>query len=423
MNMNRTMSMTRVDNPAKRNVSRLKEINAHGRPGAIAFQMVARMVSALVLAMVTILSQAQERIDIDKTAGASRLIPISLTGFTGEADAVLRFDLEIQGFRIESAESAQYTISGSNNGNLVGRVTDRINKAVLLNHEYQKGTLRSQAHAFADDIVEKLTGVRGISRTKVAFKVDTGRTSELYVADYDGHAAVQVTRDNSIVAAPCWAPGRRMLFYTSYRLGNPDIYSHDLQTGNRQVVARYSGLNTSAAVSPDGSRIAMILSKGGSPDLYVANADGSGLRQLTVTKEDESSPCWSPDGRTLCFVSRVSGRAALYIIPVSGGTMQRLRTDGAINTTEPDWSPDGKMIVFTSQMGGFQLFTVPASGGEATAMQTSGEDPSWAPNSRNVLFARRVSGRRVLSVLDVQSKRVKDIARLTGSCSQPSWAK
>jgi TolB protein len=365
----------------------------------------------------------QERIDVDKTASAARLIPVSLSGITGEAAATLRFDLEIQGFRFETPDAAQYQISGSNQDNLIGRVTDRINKALLLNNQYQGSSLRSQAHAFADDIVEKLTGRKGISRYKIAFKVDTGRTSEIYVADFDGHNATQVTRDGSIVAAPCWVPGRRALFYTSYRLGNPDIYSHDLQSLERAIVARYSGLNTSAAVSPDGRRVAMIISKEGSPDLYVANADGTHLKQLTRTKEDESSPCWSPDGRTLCVVSRQSGRAALYLIGADGGELRRLRTDGAINTTEPDWSPDGKSIVFTAQMGGFQLFTVPAGGGEAVSTGAAGEDPSWAANSRNVIFARRVSGRRVLSVLDVPSKQVKDIARLTGSCSQPSWAK
>jgi hypothetical protein len=52
-----------------------------------------------------------------------------------------------------------------------------------------------------------------------------------------------------------------------------------------------------------------------------------------------------------------------------------------------------------------------------------GEDPSWAPNSRTVVFARRVGGKRILSLLDVPTKRVKDTAQVAGSRSQPSWAK
>ena len=81
------------------------------------------------------------------------------------------------------------------------------------------------------------------------------------------------------------------MYYTSYKLGNPDIFYHDLTTGQRRAVARYSGLNSSAAVSPDGTKVAMILSKGGSPNVYVCNADGTDLKKLTSTSED-SSPCW-----------------------------------------------------------------------------------------------------------------------------------
>src|SRR5207249_3960781 len=83
------------------------------------------------------------------------------------------------------------------------------------------------------------------------------------------------------------------LYYTSYRAGNPDVYSHDLQSGTRRAFARYPGLNAGAAPSPDGRRVALGLSKGGSPDIYVCDTDNSNLKQLTKTREAESSPCWA----------------------------------------------------------------------------------------------------------------------------------
>ena len=166
----------------------------------------------------------------------------------------------------------------------------------------------------------------------------------------------------------------------------------------------------------------MILSKAGSPDLWVSNIDGTNLRQLTTTKESESSPCWSPDSKTICFVSNRDGKAALYTISAGGGEMRKLSTGGILNCTEPDWSPDGKWIAFTRAAGEFTLYVVPAGGGDATAI-TAGEDPSWARNSRTIVFTRGRDRARRLSLLDVPTRRVKDVNRISGSCSQPSWAR
>jgi TolB protein len=181
----------------------------------------------------------------------------------------------------------------------------------------------------------------------------------------------------------------------------------------------------SPAVSPDGSRVAMILSKDGWTDLYLCNADGSGLRRLTRSPQDESSPCWSPDGKWICYASKDKERRSLCKISASGGEPQRIRTDGALNPTEPDWSPDGKSIAFTVQFGSnFTIYTVPAEGGPATQL-VEGEDPSWSPNSRTLAYGRRQGGSYVLSLLDVKTKQHKDVSRISGisSQSQPSWAR
>lgn len=380
----------------------------------------------VTLAVAGAVGRAQDAVVIHpggfKAPGTTPPIKINIAGFNSEVSSVLNFDLYVMGFINVAADQAQYLISGTASPNVQGTATDRFNKQVLINKAYTGGTLRRQAHALADDLAFALSGSKGIALTKIAFKVDTGADSEIYIADFDGHNAQQVTRDNSIVAAPTWVPGKLELCYTSYRLGNPDIFRHDLLTGTRATIARYSGLNTAAAVSPDGRRVAMILSKSGSPDVYVCNLDGSGLKQLTHTREDESSPCWSPDGRWICYASKHNGIRGLYKISADGGSPERIITRGVSSPSEPDWSPDGKWIVFTSQMGDFQICVVPAEGGQTTVL-VSGEDPSWAPNSRTVVFARRGGGARHLSLLDVPTKQVKDAARISGNNSQPSWAK
>lgn len=373
------------------------------------------------------LTQAQDPIKIgtitlDYVPGREKPIPISISGFSGEADEVIKFDLIIQGFSFNTGEEPRYLLSGSANGNLTGRAQDGVGKNYLVNKSYSGASMRRQAHAFVDDFLAAL-GRKGIGGTKIAFKRDTGANSEIAIADFDGAGAQTVTSDNSIVISPSWVPGRLGLCYTSYRNGAPNIYHHDLGSGRRAPVASYPGSNLSPAVSPNGQQVAMILSKSGTVDLYVGDIDGGNLKRLTKSREDESSPCWSPDGKWICFAGKYNERRALWKIPANGGEPVRIATSGVSNPSEPDWSPDGKWIVFTSQMRDFAICVVKSEGGSATVL-VEGEDPSWAPNSRTVVYARRDGrGGKQLSMLDVPTKQTKTVSRISGKNSQPSWAK
>jgi TolB protein len=371
--------------------------------------------------------RAQNEIQIQTTInvlGQTKPIPVSLEGFSGEVADVLKFDLYVQGFTFVASDAAQYQISGSNSGNVQGRVVDRVAQKTILSRSYTGAALRRQAHAFADDIVFAITGKKGIAQTKIAFKVEQpSGNGEIYVADFDGHNAQAITHDNAIVAAPAWVPGHLALYYTSYKLGNPDVFYHDLSTGERRVIAGYSGLNTSAKVSPDGSKVAMILSKSGAPEVWLCGPNGSNLKQLTTLAKGASSPCWSPDGQWICFATEMEGRRRLAKVSVNGGAVQTISTTGVINPSEPDWSPDGKWIAFTSQMGEFDICVVPAGGGNATVL-VRGQEPSWSPNSRTLIFSRLTpSYRYLLSVLDVYTKQAKDIQQVSGNDSEPAWAK
>jgi TolB protein len=384
-----------------------------------------KILSLTIAVLALNFSRAQE-INIQteiNVLGQTKPIPVCLSGFTGEAAEVLKFDLYVQGFSFVSPDAAQYVISGNDAGNVTGSVTDKFAKRSILSRTYNGASTRRQAHAFADDIVQAIQNKKGIGQTKIAYKSQgASGPGEIFVADFDGHGAQAITTDGAIVAKPAWIPGKLALYYTSYARGNPDIFYHSLTSGQRRVIAGYSGLNTSAAVSPDGSRIAMVLSKSGSPNVWVCNADGTNLKRITTGDED-SSPCWSPDGNWICFATKHNERRRLAKVSASGGTVQYLNTTGAPNPTEPDWSPDGKWIAFTSQMGDFNICVMPADGSAPPAVLVGGQNPSWAANSRTLVFNRAMGYRQVLSVLDVFTKQYKDCGRATGSNSQPAWAK
>ena len=104
--------------------------------------------TALLLASVTALAQTEIdlRRDID-IYGTAKPIRVNLSGITGEAAQVIQFDLYVQGFAFTDAESAQYLITGSANGNLTARVTDKIANSSKLAKAYTGGSLRRRVTA------------------------------------------------------------------------------------------------------------------------------------------------------------------------------------------------------------------------------------------------------------------------------------
>jgi TolB protein len=352
----------------------------------------------------------------------THIVPISVSGVQGEVESVLKFDLEVMGMEITSPDKAEYQVSGSQNGQVKGTLTSAGSNRPLWDRSYAGGAARAQAHAFANDIVKEIRGTAPIFLTHIGFRQQEGKSTEIAVADFDGYEAKALTHDGTLVQGPCWVPGGRALLYTSWKGGGEEILEHNIGSGERRVFANYPGANLSPEVSPDGRKVAMILSRGGSPNLWVCNMDGSGLKQLTNTRDEDSCPTWSPDSREICFVCR-SGRAELQKVSVNGGPASVLRVVGVYgNMTSPDWSPDGKWIAFTSGSRNFSICVVPAGGGEAQKL-VAGQDPCWAPNSRTIIFGRQVGDKSILSLLDVPTKHVKDVRQISGSCSEPSWAR
>jgi len=378
------------------------------------------LLAGFLLGACSVIAQSDDVIDIHKTN--TYVVPVSISGFDGEAESVLKFDLEALGMEVTAPDKAAYQVSGSQNGQLKGILTSAGANQPLWARAYAGGVPRSQAHAFANDIVKQIRDTAPIFQTRIAFRRQEGSATEIAVSDFDGHNATVLTHDGTLVQGPCWIPGGRALLYTSWKNGGEDILEHNLSSGDRRVFANYPGANLSPEVSPDGQKVAMILSRSGSPNLWVRDIGGSGLLQLTSTREEDSCPTWSPDSREICFVCR-KGRAELLKVSASGGPARPVRVVGVYgNLTSPDWSPDGKWIAFTTGSGNFTICVVPAAGGDAQRL-VAGEDPCWAPNSRTIVFGRQVSNKRILCLLDVPTKRVKDVRQISGSCSEPSWAR
>jgi TolB protein len=365
---------------------------------------------------------------------ADRKIAIDLSGLRTGSDAAsktffqtLEKDLRLSGWFDPVRGGGQIRV----NGNIVPSGSElkagcqvlRLNDQTVLLSKNYNGQTRATAHRMADDIVEAVTGHKGIASMRIVLTGNRSGKKELYLCDSDGGGVRQLTGEKGIVVGPNWSPDGNSIVYTSYLRDFPDIYRIDLNRNRRELLANYGGLNTGSAISPDGKDLALILSKDGNPELYLKNLRSGRLTRLTATpRATEASPTWSPDGQRLVYVSDSSGKPQLYIIPATGGAPRRISNRGTENVA-PDWGPNG-LIACSSRTGGqYVIAVIQPSNGQTVYLTTDGadyEDPSWAPDGRHIVAARSVNYQSSLYLLDTVSDRPVALLHGSGSWYAPA---
>lgn len=135
---------------------------------------------------------------------------------------------------------------------------------------------------------------------------------------------------------PDWSPDGSKILYTS-PWGSPSgIFTNDLNTG--EIIKIKSGvMGAIASWSPDGQKIAFSMKVDGNEEIYLINADRTGLTRLTNNSYNDSSPTWSQDGNWLTFTSDRNGNSEIYIMKIDGTSQERLTT-GTRENLWPDWS-------------------------------------------------------------------------------------
>jgi Tol biopolymer transport system component len=143
----------------------------------------------------------------------------------------------------------------------------------------------------------------------------------------------------------------------------------------RKQVTASRGNNQAAELSPDGTRIVFVSDRTASDQIYICNADGSDVLQLTNLGNNRmlGRPHWSPDGQTIVFDSTVKGHNTIFVIQVSGGPLHSLMNQDSFDNLNPTWSHDGRWIYFTSNRSGeWQIWRMPAEGGHVLQLTRQG---------------------------------------------------
>jgi Tol biopolymer transport system component len=215
---------------------------------------------------------------------------------------------------------------------------------------------------------------------------------ELYSVSGNGTGVVRLTWSETTEQHPDWSPDGSLIAFGSFAEGRQSIHvmNHDGSDERRLSPGGYESDDMEPAWSPDGSRIAFASTRpfNGAWHIWVMNADGSGLRQ--VTGAFSTSPAWSPDGTRIAYVGAGGG---ISVVPGEGGNAQRVTQPHADSTDErPAWSPDGTKVAFARRQtfgADAQLYVIDADGSnerQLTTTEGASHFPSWSPDGQQIVF-------------------------------------
>jgi TolB protein len=263
----------------------------------------------------------------------------------------------------------------------------------------------------------------GTPRSKIAFLRDVngarGEASyELYVMNADGSGKRRLARslgNGGLRAAPAWSPdGRKLVFAIQARGSaglcdraggcNDEIFVINADGSGLRRLTRNAVPDGHAAWSPDGRKIAFLSWRDGTgADVFLMNADGSDQRNLTRRPGNEYGPAWSPDGRAILFSAVPPGQPLwvggsssasgpyrdVYMVNGDGSDLRNLTHTTEAEEYAAAYAPDGRTIAFAAYDGSStRIFVINAdgSGKRALTPEITETNMAWSPDGRKIAF-------------------------------------
>jgi Tol biopolymer transport system component len=229
---------------------------------------------------------------------------------------------------------------------------------------------------------------------RLAIGANVDGNVDIYTVLPNGEGLLRLTTDPLFDACPAWsADGKHIAWcHGVQRGGIIDVWTMKLDGSSKRQVTDLGGRSLFPDFAPDGSRILFSSLRAGADnfDLFVVNIDGTGLVQLTSDPGFDGNPAWSPDGDQIVFTSDRTGVGQVYVMDANGGNVTQLTFDDVFKDQVPDWSPDGSKIAYAAGDPGDILVMNANGSNQHTIVGGSTDDfgSAWSPDGEQIAFVR-----------------------------------
>jgi len=308
---------------------------------------------------------------------------------------------------------------------------------------------RRQIHRLSDTIHKALFGNDGTASTHLLFTIKTGVstdsskwTSEVWESDYDGANLRQLTKERSTCVTPIYLPPKKgfttgAFLYVSYQQGQPKIIICSLKDEKKRRLTTMRGNQLMPAVSSARDKVAFICDITGNADLFLQpfspeqGAIGKPQQIFSARSATQGSPTFSPDGSQIAFVSNKEGSPKIYVmpVPVPGTNISDIKatllTRANRENSAPSWSPDGTKIAYCARgYGDRQIWVYDFETKKETQITTGNgnkENPSWAPNSLHLVYNSSDPKSSNLFIINLNQSEPTQITFGSGHKQFPNW--
>lgn len=255
---------------------------------------------------------------------------------------------------------------------------------------------------------------------QIAFVEDSLDGGSIFMMDADGTHPKQIASGLGFPSTISWSHDGQHMAFGAMHIGTGSLYIANADGSGMKAIAT-GGLAVidNPSWSPDNKRIAFTEN---SDHIYIVNTDGTGLQLITQLG---SSPTWSPDGSQLAFSTSRDGNAEIYVMYPDGSAQTNLSNDPD-TALAPSWSPDGTTIAYIGCKEGtadYAIYLLDVDGGRKTKVADIGYVSDhfalrWSPDGRNLVT---MCGNQICSV-NLDTKDVVTLAKETdGLINGPAW--